>query len=133
VKKWRTYQRMDQKKLEHFRQILLRELPEHAQHVREDQRSAIEGTEDGVKDSLDMSIEDVNKEIAFRLGERESEMVADIYDALRRIDEGTYGKCQRCGRDIDERRLEALPTARYDAECQALIESEQGNVKVPSL
>jgi RNA polymerase-binding transcription factor len=124
---------MDQKKLEHFRTILLRELAEHAQHVRDDQRSAIEGTEDGVKDSLDMSIEDVNKEIAFKMGERESQMVTDIKDALRRIDDGTYGKCQRCGRDIDERRLEALPTARYDAECQAKIESEQGNIKVPSL
>ena len=133
MKKWRTYLRMDQKKLEHFRAILLKELPEHAQQVREDQKSAIEGTEDGVKDSLDMSIEDVNKEIAFRMGERESEMVAEINDALRRIDDGTYGKCQRCGRDIDERRLEAMPTARYDAECQTQIEIEQGIIKVPSL
>jgi DnaK suppressor protein len=124
---------MDQKKLEHFRSILLKELPEHAQQVREDQMSAIEGAEDGVKDSLDMSIEDVNKEIAFTMGERESEMVTEIDEALRRIDDGTYGKCQRCGRDIDERRLEALPTARYDAECQAQIEAEQGNIKVPSL
>ncbi|MFX8999762.1 TraR/DksA C4-type zinc finger protein [Acinetobacter baumannii] len=57
-------------------------------------------------------------------------MVAEIEDALRRIDEGTYGICERCGRPIDERRLEALPTARFDAACQAIMEAGQ---ETPSL
>jgi DnaK suppressor protein len=82
--------------------------------------------DDGVKDSVDLSTQDHNQELAFRLGERESQMVADIDQALLRIDEGTYGDCERCGGTIDERRLEALPTARYDAACQAEIESRQG-------
>jgi DnaK suppressor protein len=71
-------------------------------------------------------VQDVNKELALRLGERESQMVADIDQALLRIQEGSYGTCARCGKLIDERRLEALPTARYDAACQALIESANG-------
>jgi len=40
----------------------------------------------------------------------------DIDDALRRLDEGTYGVCAACGRAIPDERLEANPTARYDAE-----------------
>ena len=36
------------------------------------------------------------------------------------------GICARCGKPIDERRLEAVPTARYDAQCQAAIESANG-------
>ena len=50
----------------------------------------------------------------------------DIDQALLRIDEGSYGVCARCGKDIPERRLDALPTARYDAECQSLIEQNTG-------
>ena len=117
---------MDEKRLEHFRKILLEQLRQSTEHVRSEQAAALEGNDDGVKDSVDMSLQDVNREIAFRLGERESQMVADIDQALLRMDEGTYGECGRCGKPIDERRLEALPTARYDAACQAEIEASQG-------
>jgi DnaK suppressor protein len=61
-----------------------------------------------------------------RLGERESQAVADIDQALLRIEEGSYGICQSCGKSIDERRLEAVPTARYDAACQSRLEEQQG-------
>jgi RNA polymerase-binding transcription factor DksA len=40
----------------------------------------------------------------------------DVEDALRRLDEGTYGTCEVCGRPIPDERLEANPTARYDVE-----------------
>lgn len=117
---------MDEQRLDHYRRILLEELRKRTENVRVDQQAALESNDDGVKDSVDMSLLDVNREIAFRLGERESQMVADIDQALLRMDEGTYGVCARCGKPIDERRLEALPTARYDAACQAEIEASQG-------
>jgi len=88
--------------------------------------AALELSDDGVKDTVDLSLMDVNKEMALRLGERESQMIADIDQALLRIEEGSYGKCARCGKLIDERRLEALPTARYDAACQEAIERANG-------
>jgi DnaK suppressor protein len=118
---------MQPEKLAHFKQILLSELQAHADHVRDDQAAAIELSDDGVKDTVDMSLMDVNKELALRLGDRESQMIADIDQALLRIQEGSYGVCARCGKLIDERRLEALPTARYDAACQAIIESANGD------
>jgi DnaK suppressor protein len=118
---------MDAEKLEVFRSRLLAELRNHTEHVREDLSVALELSDDGVKDTVDMSLMDVNKELALRLGERESQMIADIDQALMRIEEGSFGICARCGKVIDERRLEALPTARYDAACQALIESANGD------
>jgi DnaK suppressor protein len=124
---------MDEKRLEHFRKILLEQLREHDDNVRGDQADALEIADDGVKDSLDMSMQDVNQEIALRLGERESQMVADIDQALLRIEEGTYGVCVECGKPIDERRLEAMPTARYDAACQAALEASQGMDDIPTL
>lgn len=124
---------MDANRLEHFRGILLEQLRQHNENVRGDQAAAIESMDDGVKDSVDMSQQDVNQELTLRLGERESQAVADIDQALLRIDEGTYGQCQRCGKPIDERRLEAMPTARYDAKCQAEIEASNGTDDNPTL
>lgn len=117
---------MQAEKRAHFKKVLLEELQKHTNHVREDQAAALELSDDGVKDTVDMSLQDVSKELALRLGERESQMIADIDQALLRIQEGSYGTCARCGKVIDERRLEALPTARYDATCQAAIESANG-------
>jgi len=122
----KTREQMQPERLAHFKQILIAELGKHTEHVREDQAAAIELSDDGVKDTVDMSLMDVNKELALRLGERESQMIADIDQALLRIEEGSYGICARCGKLIDERRLEALPTARYDANCQAIIEAANG-------
>ena len=115
---------LDKKKLEHFRTILREQLRTRSRNVRESQANALEmkSSDDGPKDSVDMSLLDVNQEIALRLGERESRMLADIDQALLRIEEGDYGTCARCGKEINERRLEALPTARHCAACQEYIE-----------
>jgi len=124
---------MEANRLEHFRKLLLEQLGQHNENVRDDQAAALDSVDDSVKDSVDMSLQDVNQELTLRHGERESQAVAEIDEALRRIDEGTYGQCERCGKPIDERRLEAMPTARYDAQCQAEIEASQGTGNAPTL
>ncbi len=124
---------MDEKRLEHFRSLLIGQVRKHTEHIRQDQADAIELSDNDVKDTVDMSVMDVNKELALRLGERESQMIADIDQALLRIQEGSYGVCARCGKLIDERRLEAVPTARYDAACQAIIEAANGEDEHSSL
>lgn len=123
---------MNAERLEHFRKLLLTQLREHNQHIRDDQAAALELSDDGVKDSSDFSVMDVNKDLALSLGDRESQMVADIDQALLRIREGSYGICVRCGKLIDEKRLEAVPTARYDAACQTQIEAAM-ETDTPSL
>ena len=126
-------QTVDAEKLKHFQSLLLNQLRQYTEQIRTDQAAALELYDDGVKDSVDLSVQDLNKEIALRLGERSSREVADIDQALLRIKEGTYGICARCGKPIDERRLEALPTARYDAACKAAIESADGEEDLPTL
>jgi RNA polymerase-binding transcription factor len=51
-------------------------------------------------------------------------LLEQVERALQRLDNGTYGFCLRCGKPIDARRLEALPYAEYDLECQEIIERE---------
>ena len=119
---------MDEKKLDHYRTVLLEQLRQQSETARGNQNDALEfaANDDGVKDVADQSVKDVSQEIEYRLSERASQAVADIDQALLRIDEGSYGVCARCGKDIPERRLDAIPTARYDAECQTLIEQSSG-------
>jgi DnaK suppressor protein len=120
---------MDNGKLQHYKQLLLTELRLHARHVSEDQASALEVADDDAKESADLALRDLMSEMVLKLGDRESQMIADIDQALLRMEEGSYGRCAKCNRPIDERRLEALPTARYDATCQEAIEAKSGETR----
>jgi RNA polymerase-binding transcription factor DksA len=46
-----------------------------------------------------------------------ADTLADIEDALAKLDAGTYGECELCGRSIPEARLEAMPAARLCIDC----------------
>jgi DnaK suppressor protein len=50
------------------------------------------------------------------------ELLGQVEAALRRLDEGSYGVCARCGREIATERLEALPSATLCITCQAEVE-----------
>lgn len=43
----------------------------------------------------------------------------DTNEALKRIEDGKFGKCLNCGQEISPERLEAIPTASYCTSCQA--------------
>ena len=46
-----------------------------------------------------------------------------VQKALGKLENGSYGECERCGKDIAEARLKAMPWAIYDVECEELVES----------
>ena len=123
---------MDARKLERFKKLLMSDLRRHAQNIGEEQARAID-IDDDATESSDLALRDVIQELALRLGDRESRVVAEIDQALMLMQEGSYGLCVRCGKAIDERRLEAVPTARYDAACQTAIEAAKGDGAGPSL
>ncbi len=66
----------------------------------------------------------LGREIDYTLGENSEEVLAQIDAALRRIDEGTYGQCARCGREIVPERLDAYPWASLCIDCKR--EAERG-------
>jgi DnaK suppressor protein len=53
------------------------------------------------------------------------ELLAQVDSALKHLDEGTYGVCARCGREIATERLEALPSATLCITCQSEAERER--------
>lgn len=54
-----------------------------------------------------------------------SQMRSRIMNAMDRMDDGTYGTCMRCGKDIPIDRLRAIPYAEYDVACQEVVDREQ--------
>ena len=49
-------------------------------------------------------------------------LLTEVQRALKRIEDGTYGKCVNCGRPIPEKRLEAIPWAARDVKCEEQLE-----------
>src|SRR6516162_4789242 len=70
-------------------------------------------------DSEDQAIELENQEALEVIGKTETTEIDQIEAALKRISEGTYGICAKCGGSIDPRRLKALPTAATCVSCSA--------------
>ncbi|MGH9207064.1 MAG: TraR/DksA family transcriptional regulator [Acidimicrobiales bacterium] len=60
----------------------------------------------------------------------EAELVA-VEQALGRLDDGTYGRCEACGDPIDDARLEARPEARFCLKDQAVAEGEASDARRP--
>ena len=52
-------------------------------------------------------------------------LLRDVVTALQKIDNGSFGECERCGESIADKRLEALPFARYCIDCQRVVEEEE--------
>jgi RNA polymerase-binding protein DksA len=73
----------------------------------------------GHRDSGEQALESENDEVLERLGEAEIREIAEIRSALRRIDDGSYGSCARCGGEIGAGRLEVLPVTTVCIACAA--------------
>ena len=72
----------------------------------------------------DVGTETFNRERDLSILERVEAELADIDHAMRRLDEGSYGTCEACGKPIGDERLEAMPAARFCLEDQATAERE---------
>ncbi|MDQ6782031.1 MAG: TraR/DksA family transcriptional regulator [Actinomycetota bacterium] len=76
----------------------------------------------------DMGTETFEREKDLSILEAIEAELADVEYALRRLDDGTYGTCEACGRPIDDDRLQALPAARLCRDDQERAEVEPGSV-----
>jgi len=103
--------------LEQERERLRRELA-HPEELSTDEERA--GLGNHMADNATVVFEQARSVGMHRAQER---MLAEVEDALARIDNGTYGVCRRCGAAIDSARLRALPTASLCLSCQEEMES----------
>lgn len=78
-----------------------------------------------------------DKDFALSLLSQEQDALYEIEEALKRVDNGTYGVCEMSAKQIPHPRLEALPFARFTVECQTEVEKgrrfQRSRVPVTSL
>ncbi len=74
----------------------------------------------------DIGTETFDRERDLSLLEQVEAELADIEHALERLEEGTYGTCEACGKPIGDERLEAVPAARFCLPDQDKAEDEAG-------
>ena len=116
---------MKKERLASFKQRLLDKQRQLAAGV---DRSALYGKDqedDAIKDLGDQANTAYTREFFFELGNGDRRLLRDVIAALQRIDDGSFGSCERCGETIGDKRLEALPFARYCIDCQRLAEQEE--------
>jgi DnaK suppressor protein len=80
----------------------------------------------------DLAHVDELKEEYFALADTDSAILAEVRAALRRIEDGTYGRCAVDGEPIDPKRLEAVPWTRYCLKHQLELE-QRARIRTPTL
>lgn len=122
---------MDSKEMQHFRELLNKKLGEIS-HTIGVMKENNEGEQDLYSPSelsnydnhpADLGSELFLTEMNTALKVHEESVLQEIKDALGRIDNGTYGICAHCGKEIPKERLEALPYAEFCVDCAEKMEN----------
>ncbi|HXU45564.1 MAG TPA: TraR/DksA family transcriptional regulator [Thermoanaerobaculia bacterium] len=107
---------------EPLRERLLNQRNEMAKLYHLDLQAGQDAADDGTDDIVDRANNAYNRELNFSLSDSERGLLLQIEDALRRLEDGHFGRCASCGNPIARPRLEAVPWARYCIDCQELAE-----------
>lgn len=91
--------------------------------VKEGQREELSELSTIDNHPADMATEVFDKERSFALFENEKNLLAKIDKSLKNIDNGTYGLCEMCGKEIETERLDILP---YATTCKDCMNKKEG-------
>lgn len=108
---------MNDQQLEYFR----RKLEAWKAELLDESRHTIEGLQDNTRnipDIADRASEETDRALELRTRDRQRKLVTKIDAALRRIEEGEYGYCEKTGEPISLKRLDARPIATMTLEAQ---------------
>ncbi len=112
--------------LDHYKELLLAKeqaLVAHRTRTSADEQDSGDGA---ATDVADEGVKDETQSVLFSSDEADASVLDDVRLALARIADGSYGQCAVDGEPISEKRLEAIPWARYCAKHQAELEASQG-------
>ena len=113
---------MDTIDIDYFRRLLKRQLSDLL--LAGD--STVMGMREGSNifaDPSEQASADESQTMLLRIRDRESKLIHKIYQALERIEEGTYGICETCGEDITYQRLNARPVTTQCIDCKSRSET----------
>jgi DnaK suppressor protein len=115
-------QKMDKRKMKSYRDRLLERREGLFKQVNEAELSSRERDSEATQDPADMAANAYTKELLISMSANDRRLLDLIDEALLRTEAGEYGDCVNCGEPVAEKRLEAVPWARYCLKCQDLQE-----------
>jgi DnaK suppressor protein len=80
-------------------------------------------------DPTDRASLEGNRNLLLRIRDRERKLISKIDEALGRIDDGSYGKCEECASDIGIDRLKARPVTTLCIDCKSLQEAQERKLR----
>jgi DnaK suppressor protein len=113
---------MKKKDLNQFKKNLLDQLDELLSHAG-DTVSGMTTPKENFPDPTDRASLEADRNFMLRIRDRESKLIKKIKKALERIDNGTFGVCEKCGDDISLKRLKARPVTTQCIECKTKEEA----------
>lgn len=116
--------------LEKYRRALMAKEQELLTDLQRAGAGGREEPEPGAIDPADESVLSNRKETLFAQADRDTQLLNEVQQALRRIGDGSYGRCEDDGELIDQARLEALPWARFCLKHQAMRDAAAENKPV---
>ncbi len=119
---------MNKRDLKRFEKMLLAERARLLSSIRNiEATSRTESVHDNTGDLssyAEIGTDSFGLETALNIAGAESERLIEVDEALKRIEDGTYGICEGSGKKIPKKRLEVMPTARYCIEYQEELEKQ---------
>ncbi len=116
---------MDKKKLEYFKKRLETRQHELRTMVSRNDQEGRSADQEATQDIADRAASSYNKEFLFSQSNNDRQLLQMVDGALARIREGSFGECISCGKEINPKRLEAVPWTRHCIECQEKLEKGQ--------
>lgn len=113
---------MEKKRLEQFKKQLEQRLEALRHSATRNEQDGRSQDDDSAQDIADRAAMSYNKEFLFHQSNNVRQLMQMVEGALSRIREGTFGECISCGREINAKRLEAVPWTRHCIECQEKLE-----------
>ena len=115
---------MDKKKVRTYRDRLLERRESLLSQLTEAEMSSRERDLEATQDPADMAANAYTKELLISMSDNDRRLLELIDEALERVESGDYGECVNFNEPIQEKRLNAVPWARYCLRCQDM--KEQG-------
>ena len=113
---------MKKKDVEYFNELLTKRLEELLGHA-DDTVSGMTAPKENFPDPTDRASLESDRNFMLRIRDRENKLIKKIKKALERIDNDTFGICEKCGGDISIKRLKARPVTTQCIECKTKEEA----------
>jgi len=125
--------KIGKRQLKAYREMLLKEkerITGEIQHINKDtlnrsQRDASGDISGYTYHMADVATDSYDREFSLGLANNEREILYEVNEALKKVEDGSYGNCLECAKPITKKRLKAVPYTKFCIKCQSILETNK--------